>query len=85
MLGGCLYAIIGRVLRIFYVYVFLANFSIVLVRFLNWWTKIMNIINVICVSLMTIIQQVIAVYVTEISEFIINLFKIVIFVLEMLA
>ena len=32
----------------------------------------MNIENVICVSLMAIFQQVIAVYVADLSEFIIN-------------
>ena len=32
----------------------------------------MNIGNVICVTFMTILQQVVAVYVTDLSEFIIN-------------
>ena len=39
---------------------------------LNCWMKIMNIGNVICVSFMAIFQQVIAVYVADLSEFIID-------------
>ena len=44
----------------------------------------MNIGNDICVSFMTIFQQFIAVYVADISEFIINKFERVIFILKML-
>ena len=74
-LGGCLYVTIGGVLKSFPVdglsaispYIF-----IVLVIFMNCWMEIMNITNVICVSFMTIFQYVIAVYVADLSEFIIN-------------
>ena len=44
----------------------------VFVKFLNCCMKIVNIRNVICVSFFTIFQQVIAVYVADISEFIKN-------------
>ena len=56
----------------FYAYIFC-----VLVKCLNCWMKInqMNIGNAICVSFMTIFQQVIVVYVTDLSEFIINEFR----------
>ena len=39
----------------------------------------MNIGNVICVSFMAVFQQVIAVYVADLSEFSLNLFERVIF------
>ena len=44
----------------------------VLVKLLNCWMKIVNIGNVICVSFMAIFQQVIAVYMADLSEFIID-------------
>ena len=72
-LGGCLYAIIGGVLKSFPVDGFSAK---VLHKFFMSWLnccmKIMNIGNAICVSFMAIFQQVIAVYVAYLSEFIIN-------------
>ena len=54
---------------------FLQSFSIHfydLVKLLNYWMKMMNIGNVICVSFIAIFQQVIAVYVADVSKFIIN-------------
>ena len=71
--GGCLYAIIGVVLKCFPVDGFSAKFLHTF--FMSWlrcWMKIINIGNVICVSFMAIFQQVIAVYVANLSEFIIN-------------
>ena len=41
-------------------------------KFMNSWMEIMNIRNVIFVSFMTIFQKIIAVYVADFSELIIN-------------
>ena len=41
-----------------------------LVTIPNCWMKVMNIWNVICVSLMTTFQQVMTVYVSDLHEFI---------------
>ena len=74
-LGGCLHPIISGVLTSFPVDGFSAKFLhtfFVLVKLLNCWMKIMNIGNVISVSFMTIFQQVIAVSVADLSEFIID-------------
>ena len=74
-LRGCLYAIIGGVLTSFPVDGISAKYLhafFVLVKLLNCWMNIMNIGNVICVSFMAIFQQVIAVYMADLSEFIIN-------------
>ena len=72
-LGGCLYAIIGGVLKSFTVDGFSAKFfHTFFMSLLNCWMKIMNIGNVICVSFISIFQQAIAVYVTDLSEFNIN-------------
>ena len=82
-LGGCLYAIIGGVLKSFSVDGYSAKFMdrfFVLVKFLNCWMKIIDIRNVICVSFMTIFQHVFVVYVTDLPEFIIICFERVIFV-----
>ena len=74
-LGGCLYVIIGGVLKSFPVDGFSAVSPCifnVLVKKIYCWMKIMNIGNVICVSFMTIFQQVIVVYVADLYEFIID-------------
>ena len=72
-LGGCLYVIIGRVVKSIPVDGFSAKSpKFFFMSWLNCWMKIMNIGNVICVSFMAIFQQVIAVYVADLSEFIIN-------------
>ena len=72
-LGGCLYAIIGEVLKSFSVDGFSAKF---LHTFFMTWSnccmKIMNIANVICVSFVAIFQKVIAVSAAGLYEFIVN-------------
>ena len=73
MLGGCLYAIIGSVLRSFPVDGYSTKFLHTL--FISWlccWMKVMNIGNAIFVSLMAIFQLVITVYVVDLSELIID-------------
>ena len=77
-LGGCLYAIISKVLKCFPVDGFSAvspKIFNVLAKFLNCWMKIMNIRNVICVGFMTIFPHVFAVYMVDHSEFSINLLE----------